>query len=158
LIGRAKCLSNLFRRWHDRDREEETKEKENAANSSQTRQTAHPIKLGSGMTETEGEMMERKKRSESGYGMHSTVSQGNNPTSGRFFSLNIFADFGHFSDYLPLRTGVHKRGSKQWCLRKYLCVTLYDLGCGRWRKVLNLLVESRHSCRHLCQHFHDSLS
>jgi len=25
-----------------------------------------------------------------------TVSQGNNPTSGRFFSLNIFADFGHF--------------------------------------------------------------
>jgi hypothetical protein len=40
------------------------------------------------------------------------VSQGNNPTSGRFFSLNIFADFGHFSYYLPLRTGVHRRGSK----------------------------------------------
>jgi len=26
--------------------------------------------------------------------------------------LNIFADFGHFSDYLPLRTGVHKEGLK----------------------------------------------
>jgi hypothetical protein len=31
---------------------------------------------------------------------------------GRFFSLNFFADFGRILDYLPLRTLVHRRGSK----------------------------------------------
>jgi hypothetical protein len=37
---------------------------------------------------------------------------GKQPYFGSQKPLNVFADFGHFLDYLPQRTEVHKRGSE----------------------------------------------